>query len=108
MYYRYEACPVAENNYHPMEWQGIFASGALNPSQKRKINQILKEPKWYKNNADIPSRCWFTQVGYDKYHKLLEEMIKEISPFWKVRLVMTKSLNHIVMNGKIQCIEMIV
>lgn len=107
MYYRYEACPVQENKFHPMKWDSIFASGALNPYQMRKINQTLKSPKWYKDNTNVPSRCWFTQAGYDKYHILMEEMIAEISSFWKIRIIKCETLNNIVVKGKIQCIELL-
>ena len=98
MYYRYEI----KNN--KSEFVGIFS--VFNPSQRRYFNRFLKEPKWYKNNPDKKSRCWFTEVGYQKYHTIIENLISELrNP--EIRLLKMDTLKNIVVNGKIQCIELI-
>ena len=97
MYYRYEA---KKNG----QFVGIFC--VLNPSQRRHFNSILKEPKWYQNNPDKDTRCWFTEEGFLKYHSIIEKFISEI-PNFEIRLIKRENVPNIVMKSKIQCIELI-
>lgn len=99
MYYRYEAKTKTG------EYKGIFT--VLNPSQRRYFNRFVKEPKWYKNNPNTDSRCWFTEEGYDKYHKIMENLISELYNV-ETRLLKVETLNNIVSKGKIQCIELLI
>ena len=99
MFYRYEA--KNENG----EYEGIFSF--FNPSQRSYFNRFLKEPKWYKKNPNIDSRCWFTEEGYKKYHHIIDELIEENENL-EIRLLIQPTLNNIVLKGKIQCIELVV
>lgn len=100
MFYRYEA--RNENG----EYEGIFTF--FNPSERRYFNRFLKEPKWYKNNPNVDSRCWFTEEGYNKYHHVIDEIITGYDGFGKeVRLITKEALENIVCKGKIQCIELV-
>jgi hypothetical protein len=98
MFYRYEA-----PNKHG-QYVGIFSF--FNPDQRRYFNRFLKEPKWYANNPDVDSRCWFTEEGYKKYYSIIEELIVEIN-IPEFRLVTTETLDNIVCKGKMQCIELV-
>lgn len=102
MYYRYEA-----RRKDSAEWLGIFASGALNPSQRRQWGRVLREPKWYEKNPDTASKCWFTEYGYEKYHNLMDEMISETTNVWKIRLITCDKLGKLVCKGKVQCVELV-
>jgi hypothetical protein len=93
MYYRYEA--LAPNG----EYKGIFSF--FNPSQRRYFNRFVREPKWYKNNADANSRCWFTEKGYEKYHHIIDTLIGECRNL-KVRIISQEVLCTIAVSGKIQ------
>lgn len=99
MFYRYEA--KNKNG----QYEGIFSF--FNPSQRRYFNRFLKEPKWYKKNPNIDSRCWFTEKGYKKYHHIIDELIEENENL-EVRLLTQPTLNNIILKGKIQCIELVV
>lgn len=100
MFYRYEA--RNENG----EYEGIFTF--FNPSERRYFNRFLKEPKWYKNNPNVDSRCWFTEEGYNKYHHVIDEIIAGYNGFRKeVRLITKETLENVVCKGKIQCIELV-
>lgn len=98
MFYRYEA-----RNKNG-EYEGIFSF--FNPSQRRYFNRFLREPKWYENNPDVDSRCWFTEEGYEKYHSVIDELICGAG-IKDVRLLVKETLDNIVCKGKIQCIETI-
>ena len=98
MFYRYEF--LDDSN----QWAGIF--GLFDPSQRRYFNRYLKEPKWYKNNPDKDSRCWFTELGYQKYHGVIEELIADAGNA-KTRLITAEALKNIAVKGKIQCIELV-
>ncbi len=100
MFYRYEAW-----NEKEQAWEGIFA--ALTPDHRRKANQFLHNPKWYDNHPDTDSICWFTQLGYDKYHEEIEALIENcIESYYplKYRILKANKLDNIAMQGKIQCI----
>lgn len=92
MYYRYEV------KNEDGQYVGIFCE--LNPDQRRHFNRFLKEPKWYQKNPGKESRCWFTELGYQKYHHVIDEMISEM-PSIEVRLLCIESLARIAMKGKI-------
>jgi hypothetical protein len=96
MFYRYEA-KNANGDY-----EGIFSF--FNPDHRRYFNRFLREPKWYQNNPDIESRCWFTEAGYQKYHSVIDELIIEAG-IADVRLLVCDALPNIVCKGKMQCIE---
>ena len=96
MFYRYEA-KNADGIY-----EGIFSF--FNPDHRRRFNRYLKEPKWYENNPDVDSRCWFTEAGYQKYHHVIDDLIIEAG-IRNVRLLTCDDLPNIVCKGKIQCIE---
>lgn len=98
MFYRYEA------KTKDGEYEGIFSF--LNPSQRRYFNRFVKEPKWYEKNPDTPSKCWFTEEGFKKYHDIIETFICEnrIEDF---RLLKEPVLQNLVCQGKIQCIQII-
>lgn len=90
------------------EWEGIFSF--LYPDQRRYIGRTLKEPKWYQKNPGVNSRCWFTQKGYEKFGGILEEMAEEMmdqNPVYQFRILEKEKLENVVMQGKIQCIELI-
>lgn len=99
MFYRYEA------KNKDGKYDGIFSF--FNPDQRRYFGRFLKEPKWYKKNPDVDSRCWFTEEGYKKYHSIIDEFISE-SGLSEVRLLIEDTLDNIVCKGKIQCIEALV
>ena len=96
MFYRYEA----KND--DGDYEGIFSF--FNPDHRRYFNRFLREPKWYQNNPDIASRCWFTEAGYQKYHHVIDDLIIEAG-IRNVRLLTREELPNIVCRGKIQCIE---
>lgn len=98
MYYRYEA--LNKNG----EYEGIFSF--FNPDHRRYFNRFLREPKWYEKNPNIPSRCWFTECGYNKYHHVIDYLITWAG-IKNVRLLQQPTLDNIVCKGKIQCIELI-
>lgn len=97
MFYRYEA---KKND----RFVGIFC--VLNPSQRRQFNRLLKEPKWYANNPNVDSRCWFTEEGYSKYHSVIDGMISELRGV-EIRILKRNEIQNIAMRSKIQCIELI-
>lgn len=79
----------------------------MTPSHRRKVGRFLSEPKWYSKNPDTDSRCWFTQYGYERYHRQMEEIIEDYLTFnedVKIRLLKSEEPGRIVMLGKIQCI----
>lgn len=96
MFYRYEA------KNKDGDYEGIFSF--FNPDHRRYFNRFLREPKWYENNPDIESRCWFTEAGYQKYHHVIDELIVEAG-IQNMRLLTCEHLPNIVCKGKIQCIE---
>ena len=98
MFYRYEA-KNKEGKY-----EGIFSF--FNPSQRRHFNRFVKEPKWYEKNPDVPSKCWFTEEGYEKYHDIIETFIYE-NRIQDFRLLKEPVLQNLVCQGKIQCIQTI-
>lgn len=97
MFYRYEAMNKDG------EYEGIFSF--FNPDERRYFNRFLREPKWYKKNGDKDSRCWFTELGYQKYHHVIEELI--VGKNLTIRLLTKENLDNIACKGKIQCIELI-
>ena len=99
MFYRYEA-----RNEHG-EYEGIFSF--FNPDERRYFNRFVKEPKWYKNNPNVNSRCWFTEEGYNKYHHIIDELIAANGNL-DVRLITKDVLDNVACKGKIQCIEKLV
>lgn len=100
MFYRYEA------KNKDGQYEGIFSF--FNPSERRYFNRFLKEPKWYKKNPDVDSRCWFTEEGYNKYHHIIDEIILGYDGSkGEVRLLTKETLENIVCKGKIQCIELV-
>ena len=102
MYYHYEMRTGSNET-----WQGCFQF--FFPDQRRYIGRWLKEPSWYSKHPDVDSRCWFTEVGFQKYGDMVEQIIQELldtNPEWEMRLLKTEILN-IAMKGKIQCIEVI-
>ncbi len=102
MFYRYEA---KRPNEPDDAWKGICQ--AMTPDHSRKTARFLKDPKWYEKNPDTDSRCWFTQFGYDKYHETMEKIIDDCIEWYyelDVRILMTETLEDVVMQGKIQCI----
>lgn len=96
MFYRYEA--LNKNG----EYVGIFSF--FNPSQRRYFNRFVKEPKWYEKNLDVPSKCWFTEEGYQKYHEIIDAFIIE-NNIQNFRLIKKHTISNIVCHGKIQCIQ---
>jgi hypothetical protein len=98
MFYRYEA-KTKEGKY-----KGIFSF--FNPSQRRYFNRFVKEPKWYEENPDVSSKCWFTEEGYEKYHEIIENFIYE-NRIRDFRLLKKSNLTNVVCQGKIQCIQTI-
>lgn len=98
MFYRYEG------KNRKGQFVGIFC--VLNPSQRRYFNRFLKAPKWYDDNPDVDSKCWFTEEGYQKYHKVIEDLISELQNV-EVRLLKTETLENLVVCGKIQCIQLV-
>lgn len=115
MFYRYEA--KIKDDFHgwevkpeDREWQGVFSF--FNPTERRYFNRFLREPKWYENNPDADSRCWFTEEGYNKYRHIIEEIISGDVGYRpmehiEVRVLIKESLDNIVCKGKIQCIELV-
>lgn len=115
MYYRYEA-KIKDDFYaywvkdEDREWQGVFSF--FNPTERRYFNRFLKEPKWYENNPDVNSKCWFTEEGYNKYHHIMEEIISgnvgyRFMGHLKIRIITKEELDNVVCKGKIQCIELV-
>lgn len=104
MYYRYEV--ETEDG-----WEGIFS--IANPFQRRYIGRFLKEPSWYSKQKEpwnIPSRCWFTEYGFQKYKYLIEEMIADYKSYHRdvnIRILKQETLGKLVMKGKVQVIELI-
>ena len=96
MFYRYEA-KNADG-----EWEGIFSF--FNPDHRRYFNRFLREPKWYEKNWQLPSKCWFTEEGYQKYHSVMEYLISWAG-IKDVRVLTQDKLGFIACKGKIQCIE---
>lgn len=101
MYYRYEVKMRGK-------WEGIFSMAA--PGWRRRIGRYIKEPSWYRKQKDpgsIPTRCWFTEYGFQKYHHLIEEMIEDHA-FMRVetRLITSPELGTLVSKGKVQVIEL--
>ena len=104
MYYRYEV--ETEDG-----WEGIFS--IANPDWRRYISRFFKEPTWYSKQKEpwnIPTRCWFTKYGYEKYGYLIEKMISEYKyycPNCKTRILKQETLDNLVMKGKVQVIELL-
>ena len=101
MYYRYEAEVGSK-------WVGICQ--AMTPDHRRKIGRFLHEPKWYGENPDVDSECWFTEYGYNKYHEQMEEVINNCCAYYfplKTRLRKSNTLDNIAMQSKVQCICLI-
>ena len=104
MFYRYEA------KNKDGQYKGIFSF--FNPSERRYFNRFLKEPKWYKKNPNVNSRCWLTEEGYRKYHHIIDEIISGYNGWrgyehLKIRLLTKETLDNIACKGKCQCIELV-
>lgn len=104
MFYRYEA------KNKDGQYEGIFSF--FNPSERRYFNRFLREPKWYENNPDTDSKCWFTEEGYNKYHNVIDEILSgnvgyRSMSHLEIRLVTKETLDNVVCKGKIQCIELV-
>ena len=97
MFYRYEA------KDKDGKWKGIFSF--LNPSQRRYFNRFLKEPSWYAKHPNIDTKCWFTQEGYQKYHRVIDELLAECNGL-EIRILQKNKLENIVCKGNIQCIQL--
>ena len=105
MFYRYEIKRISTQTGLNVPWENLCK--ALTPDHRRMIKRFLYEPKWYRDNPDKDSICWFTQYGYDKYHEYIEEIIKDCNDNYyplKVRLLERRRLKDVVMHGKVQCI----
>lgn len=98
MFYRYEA------KNKDGQYEGIFSF--FDPSQRRYVSRFFKEPKWYEKNPDVNSKCWFTEEGYKKYGSIIEDLIYE-SRIADFRLLTFENLDNIVVQGKIQCIQIV-
>ena len=115
MFYRYEA--KVKDNYSrwagkktDWEWQGIFSF--FNPTERRYFNRFLREPRWYENNPDVDSRCWFTEEGYQKYHHIMELIISGNVGYrpmdhLEIRILTKETLDNIACKGKMQYIELV-
>lgn len=80
--------------------------------ERRYFNRFLKEPKWYANNPNVETRCWFTEEGFEKYHHVMEQIISDTVGYrpmnhFEVRVIQKETLNNVVYKGKIQCIELL-
>ena len=106
MFYRYEVRYTDRTN----EWAGFCQK--LSPTGRRKVSRFLSEPKWYRdfyrqNPLSTKTKCWFTQLGFDKYHEAMEEIAKDTTAWYgpiEVRVLKEKHLSNVKMKGKIQCI----
>lgn len=68
----------------------------------------LAIPKWYSNHTATPSKAWFTQYGFEKWHpKMLETLhvFLERYPYFEIRILTCDKPDNIVMKGKTQCIS---
>lgn len=68
----------------------------------------LTVPKWYDNNQTVPSKAWFTQYGFEKWHPKMLETIRsflERYPYFEIRILTCTKPDNIVMHGKTQCIS---
>lgn len=111
MYYRYEAritdateCS-SQRKLEFRNWTGIFQ--CFDPDMRRKW-YCLTVPKWYDNNQTVPSKAWFTQYGFEKWHPKMLETIRnflERYPYFEIRILTCTKPDNIVMHGKTQCIS---
>lgn len=101
MYFRYEAKKKDES-----EWQGIFQ---LMPGYERRKWRFLVEPKWYTNNPYVESFAWFTGYGYLRYREQMQMSIWNAFDLeiYETRLLQKEELEYVVMQGKVQAIEII-
>ena len=104
MFYRYEVYLGRKEG-----WNGI--TSIFNPDHSQWMSRFLTSPKWYDSHPDIDSKCWFTQYGYDKYHKEMEEIIEDCKELYdehplKIRLLKADNLENIVCSYKVQCIQL--
>lgn len=101
MFYRYEIRKDKD-----LEWEGVFS--CFDPDQRRFWSRLLRDPAWYRTHEDTPSRCQFTEYGYNKYHEIMDEMVEDLlyyRPAVECRILKENELSNIVSRGKVQCIE---
>lgn len=111
MYYRYEAritdttkCS-SRRELEFRNWTGIFQCFDLNMCRKW---YCLAVPKWYEHNLAVPSKAWFTQYGFEKWHSKMLDTIRDLlerHPYFEIRILTCTKPNNIVMHGKTQCIS---
>ncbi len=110
MYYRFEC--LLKNEYRNTDcekWDGIFDYML---GDTLSLWSGLHGPKWYAKNPGRPSKAWFTEAGYKKWHKTMERCIATLLQQYalddfSVRLVVSPSLGEVGMRGKVQCIEVL-
>lgn len=108
MYYRYEARRTGLGYKYKNDedgWKGLFQ--VLPPSPRRKASRFLHEPKWYSHHPGEQSECWFTEYGYRKYHKQMEDLIQYSRDCYdplEIRILTKEELECVAMQGKVQCI----
>lgn len=93
MYYRYEA-RIADatkcSSRRELEfrnWTGIFQCFDRNLCRKW---YCLTVPKWYEHNLAVPSKAWFTQYGFEKWHSKMLETIRDLLeryPYFEIRIL---------------------
>lgn len=103
MYYRYEV------RRDDGTWAGICTM--LNPSERRAFNRMIREPEWYgkPGNAERKSTCWLTEEGFEKYGNRIAKLIENHRAWVEtppVRIRKVRTLDNIVVRGKIQVINL--
>lgn len=111
MYYRYEAritdatkCS-SRRELEFRNWTGIFQCFDRNLCRKW---YCLTVPKWYEHNLAVPSKAWFTQYGFEKWHSKMLETIRDLLeryPYFEIRILTCTKPKNLVMHGKTQCIS---
>lgn len=111
MYYRYEAriadatkCS-SRRELKFRNWTGIFQ--CFDPDMCRKW-YCIAVPKWYEHNLAVPSKAWFTQYGFEKWHSKMLETIRDLlerHPYFEIRILTCTKPKNLVMHGKTQCIS---
>ena len=111
MYYRYEVriadatkCS-ARRELKFRNWTGIFQ--CFDPDMCRKW-YCIAVPKWYEHNLAVPSKAWFTQYGFEKWHPKMLETIRDLlerHPYFEIRILTCTKPKNLVMHGKTQCIS---
>lgn len=106
-YYRFEMRHTEST--HPNEWVGAFQLCPLYYLQK--INRVLHCPTLFqKYGSSLNTRSWFTQHGYEKWGKLMEECLDECCqqyPSLEWRLVVAENVLPCIMRGKTQVVQLL-